>query len=98
MLHNWSDKECVEILKKCIEAVPAGTGKVMIVDAVIDEDEDKDELAGARLALDMTMMATFPHGKERTYKEWTCILKEAGFTHHTVKNIKAIESVIEAYP
>ncbi|KAH6769176.1 hypothetical protein C2S51_014512 [Perilla frutescens var. frutescens] len=98
VLHNWSDKECVDILKNCKEAVSAETGKVIIVDTVIDEDGEGDEFSGARLGLDMTMMAVMLEGKERTYREWAYILKEAGFARHDVKNIKALESVIEAYP
>ncbi|XP_042063439.1 acetylserotonin O-methyltransferase-like [Salvia splendens] len=98
VLHNWSDKECVEILKRCKEAVPAGTGKVIIVDAILDEEGGGDKLTGARLGLDVTMMAVTFEGKERTYDEWAYILNEAGFRKHVVKNIKALEFVIEAYP
>lgn len=98
MLHNWSDKECIDILKRCKEAVRVGTGKVIIIDAVIDEDGEEDEFAGARLGLDVTMMAVMFEGKERTYREWAHILKEAGFRKFVVKNIKALESLIEAYP
>lgn len=98
ILHDWSDKACIEILKKCKEAIPADSGKVMIVDAIIDEDGEGDEFVGARLSLDMIMMAVTAQGKERTYKEWVHLLNEAGFSSHTVKNIKTVESVIEAYP
>ncbi|KAL8486720.1 hypothetical protein ACS0TY_023424 [Phlomoides rotata] len=96
VLHDWSDKACVRILKKCKEAVPPDTGKVMIVDAILEGEGE--EYAGGRLLLDMVMMAVTVQGKERTYKEWTHLLKEAGFSRHTVKNIGTIESVIEAYP
>lgn len=94
MLHNWSDQECIEILKKCKEAA----GKVIIIDAIIDEEGEGDEFAGARLGLDVTMLAVTFEGKERTYKEWAYILHQAGFQRHVVKNIKTLESVIEAYP
>ncbi|KAK4403522.1 Acetylserotonin O-methyltransferase [Sesamum angolense] len=97
ILHDWSDSLCIDILKKCKEAVPAEIGKVIIVEAVIDE-EGGDEYTGARLALDMTVMATTVNGKERTAKEWGQLLDAAGFNRHTVKRMKAIESVIEAYP
>lgn len=98
MLHNWSDNECVEILKRCKDAIPKDTGKVIIMDAVIDEDGEGDEFTGARLGLDVTMMANMFEGKERTYAEWAEIINKAGFRRHVVKNIKAIESIIEAYP
>ncbi|KAL0349277.1 UNVERIFIED_CONTAM: 3'-hydroxy-N-methyl-(S)-coclaurine 4'-O-methyltransferase 1 [Sesamum angustifolium] len=88
---------CIDILKKCKEAVPSGTGKVIIVEAVIDE-EGGDEYTGARLAMDMTVMAATINGKERTAKEWGQLLDAAGFKRHNIKHMKAIESVIEAYP
>ncbi|TQE09502.1 hypothetical protein C1H46_004850 [Malus baccata] len=37
VLHDWGDDDCIRILKKCREAVPKDTGKVIIIDAVIDE-------------------------------------------------------------
>lgn len=97
ILHDWSDALCIEILKKCKEAVPADTGKLIIVEAVIDE-EGGDEYTGARLALDMTIMSVTENGKERTATEWGQLLDAAGFSSHTIKHMKAIESVIEAYP
>ncbi|KAG8372807.1 hypothetical protein BUALT_Bualt12G0105400 [Buddleja alternifolia] len=98
ILHDWSDEACIDILKKCKEAVQADTGKVMIIDAVINEEGEGDEYDAGRLALDMMMMTVTVKGKERTYREWAHLLSEAGFSRHTVKNIKTIESVIEAYP
>ncbi|KAG8369370.1 hypothetical protein BUALT_Bualt14G0004200 [Buddleja alternifolia] len=97
ILHDWSDELCVNILKNCKEAIPKDTGKVIIVEAVIDE-EGGDEYTGARLALDMTIMASTVHGKERTDKEWAQLLNAAGFSSHTIKHMEAIESLIEAYP
>nr|QAX90923.1 caffeic acid O-methyltransferase [Catalpa bungei]QAX90962.1 caffeic acid O-methyltransferase [Catalpa bungei] len=97
ILHDWSDNLCIDILKKCKEAVPADTGKVIIVEAVIDE-EGGDEYTSARLAMDITMMTVTTKGKERTYKEWAHLLNAAGFSKHTIKHMKAVESVIEAYP
>ncbi|KAL0349279.1 UNVERIFIED_CONTAM: Acetylserotonin O-methyltransferase [Sesamum angustifolium] len=97
ILHDWSDTLCIDILKKCKEAVPADTGKVIIVEAVIDE-EGGDEYTGARLAIDMAVMAATINGKERTTKEWGQLLDAAGFKRHNIKRMKAIESVIEAYP
>ncbi|KAK4424715.1 3'-hydroxy-N-methyl-(S)-coclaurine 4'-O-methyltransferase 2 [Sesamum alatum] len=85
------------MLMKCKEAVPADTGKVIIVDVVIDE-EGGDEYTGARLAMDMVIMSSTVNGKERTVKEWGQLLDAAGFSRHTIKHMKAIESVIEAYP
>ncbi|KAE8008841.1 hypothetical protein FH972_005314 [Carpinus fangiana] len=51
-----NDKECIQILKKCSEAISEEKGKVIIVEAMIEEGK-MDELSDARLALDMAMMA-----------------------------------------
>ncbi|XP_059434531.1 acetylserotonin O-methyltransferase-like [Corylus avellana] len=98
ILHDWGDKECVQILKKCREAISEEKGKVIIVEAVIEEEGKMDELSDARLALDMAMMAHTNAGKERTLKEWKFLLEKAGFTRYTVKSIHAVQSVIEAFP
>ncbi|KAK7848913.1 acetylserotonin o-methyltransferase [Quercus suber] len=97
VLHDWGDNECIQILKKCREAVLKNKGKVIIVDAVIEEAE-KDKLTDVKLALDMAMMAHTNKGKERTLKEWGFVLGEAGFSRYTVKTIHAVQSVIEAFP
>lgn len=96
-MHDWSDDSCIEILKKCKEAIP-GSGKVMIVDAIVDEDGEGDDFTRARLSLDLLMMALMARGKERTYREWDYLLREAGFRKFEVKNINTVQFVIEAYP
>ncbi|KAM4089488.1 hypothetical protein ACJW30_07G153500 [Castanea mollissima] len=98
VLHDWADKECIQILKKCKEAIPEDKGKVIIVDAVIQEQEETDKLTDARLMLDMVIMAHTTTGKERTLKEWGFVLGEAGFSRYTVKPIRAMQSVIVAFP
>ncbi|KAL0412361.1 UNVERIFIED_CONTAM: Acetylserotonin O-methyltransferase [Sesamum radiatum] len=97
VLHDWGDDECIDILKNCREAIPKDTGKVMIVEAVIDEGEE-DKYVDVRLALDMVMLAHTEKGKERTIKEWEYVVKAAGFTRFTVKHVQTVLSVIEAYP
>nr|WOX58881.1 6-O-methyltransferase 1 [Phyla nodiflora] len=97
VLHDWSDDECIQILKRCREAIPEEAGKVIIAEAVIDVGE-KDAYSDVRLALDMVMLAHTEKGKERTLKEWEYVIKAAGFRSFTVKHIKEIVSVIEVYP
>lgn len=100
VLHDWSDEECIRILKNCREAVDhSGDGKVIIAEAVIDEGREggDEKFAEVRLTLDMIMLAHTEKGKERTFKEWEYVINEAGFSRFTVKNIQSIVSVIEAY-
>ncbi|OMO80032.1 O-methyltransferase, family 2 [Corchorus capsularis] len=99
VLHDWDDEECIRILKKCREAIPKEKGKVIIVEAVLEEaNKLDDKLDFVRLMLDMVMMAHTNKGKERTLKEWEYVLGEAGFTRINVKPIHAVQSVIEAFP
>ncbi|BAT86691.1 (RS)-norcoclaurine 6-O-methyltransferase [Vigna angularis] len=99
VLHDWSDEECIEILKKCREAISKENGKVMIVEAVIEEGEEGKvkALEDVGLMLDMVMMAHTNFGKERTLKEWEYVIKMAGFSSYTVKPIPAVQSVILAF-
>ncbi|XP_058090753.1 acetylserotonin O-methyltransferase-like [Magnolia sinica] len=97
VLHDWGDEECIEILKKCKEAIPEDKGKVIIVEAVITEDVEEVGLRDIRLMLDMVMMA-HTKGKERTEAEWKNIVISAGFNQYTIKPIPALQSVIEAIP
>ncbi|KAH0978076.1 hypothetical protein GBA52_027795 [Prunus armeniaca] len=100
VLHDWGDDECIRILKKCREAIPEDKGKVIIIEAVIDEKDEKGDikLTNVRLMLDMVMMAHTNTGKERTLKEWGYVLGEAGFSRHTITPIHAVPSVIQAFP
>ncbi|KZV50027.1 RS-norcoclaurine 6-O-methyltransferase [Dorcoceras hygrometricum] len=97
VLHDWSDEECVVILRNCMEAIPKDKGKVIIVEAVVKEGDD-DEYSEVRLALDMVMMAHTEKGKERSSEEWQCLVKKAGFTKYTETRIQDVTSVIQVYP
>ncbi|MCL7049981.1 hypothetical protein MKW94_013073 [Papaver nudicaule] len=97
MLHGWKDAECIKLLKKCKEAIPADNGKVIIIEMVLDQDEDDDALTQARLSFDLDMMLS-SGGKERTKDEWRVLLEKAGFKRIEFIPIFAIQSVIVAYP
>ncbi|GLT42978.1 hypothetical protein SLA2020_169550 [Shorea laevis] len=98
VLHDWDDDECINILKKCREAIPPENGKVIIVEAVMGEKDDDDRLDFVRWTLDMIMMAHTNRGKERNLKEWDYVLTKAGFSRYNVIHIPAIPSLIEAFP
>ncbi|KAI3883980.1 hypothetical protein MKW92_034464, partial [Papaver armeniacum] len=79
MLHGWKDAECIKLLKRCKEIIPADHGKVIIIEMVLDHDEDDDDLTQARL--------------KRTKEEWTILLEEAGFSKIEFIPIFAIQSM-----
>ncbi|XP_062081572.1 acetylserotonin O-methyltransferase-like [Humulus lupulus] len=102
VLHDWGDEECIQILKKCREAIP-DKGKVIIVESVLENKKhdatiEELQLKDVGLFLDMVMMAHTNKGKERTLEEWAYVLGQAGFTRYKVKSINgAISFVIEAF-
>ncbi|MED6154884.1 hypothetical protein PIB30_000386 [Stylosanthes scabra] len=53
VLHAYSDEGCVKVLKKCREAISrkGKEGKVIIIDIVINEKNDKRELTEPKLLL-----------------------------------------------
>ncbi|KAF7836981.1 acetylserotonin O-methyltransferase-like [Senna tora] len=101
VLHDWGDEECIQILKTCKEAIPHKNGRVIIAEAVIEEEgfnSKADKLKDVGLMLDMVMMAHTNIGKERTLKEWEYLITQAGFSTFTLKNINSLKSIIIAFP
>nr|AKN79309.1 caffeovl-CoAO-methyltransferase 1 [Betula platyphylla] len=99
ILHDWSDEECVNILKRCKEAITSEgkEGKVIIIDMVINEEKDEDDVTKTKLFFDMLMMV-MTNGKERNKKEWEKLFLEAGFSHYKIVVSYGMKSVIEVYP
>lgn len=74
IMHDWSDDECVQILKNCCHAMPKGA-KLLIIDAVIPDDS----LNTPHIAklLDIVMMSCLT-GRERTLDEFKQLIQKAG--------------------
>ncbi|KAF3443884.1 hypothetical protein FNV43_RR13574 [Rhamnella rubrinervis] len=97
ILHDWSDEDCVKILKNCKKAIPEKSGKIVIVEVVL-EPEGNDAFDEIGLALDLVMIAHTSGGRERTQIEWKKILKQGGFNRCNIIKIPALPSIIEAFP
>ncbi|KAI5434985.1 putative O-methyltransferase 3, variant 2, partial [Lathyrus oleraceus] len=98
ILHDWNDKECVNILKKCKESLEkkGKEGKVIIIDIVLDTKNTK-ETVETQLFFDMLMMVLLT-GKERNEKEWVNLILSAGFSDYKITPILGLRSMIEIYP
>ncbi|KAF3443876.1 hypothetical protein FNV43_RR13566 [Rhamnella rubrinervis] len=96
VLHDWSDEMCVKILKNCRKAIPENSGKLIIVEMIL-ELQESDIFEEAKITLDLVMMMS-NSGKERTEVEWKKLLKEGGFPRCRIIKIQARQSIIEAYP
>ncbi|KAM4103828.1 hypothetical protein ACJW30_06G108500 [Castanea mollissima] len=97
IMHDWNDESCVKILKNCRKAIPEESGKVIIVDVVLQPEGDGlfDDTC---LAFDLLMIAHSSGGKERTELEWKKVLEAGGFPRYNIIKISALPSIIEAYP
>ncbi|CAJ1970735.1 unnamed protein product [Sphenostylis stenocarpa] len=99
VLHDWSDEECVNILKKCKEAMwkKGKEGKVIIIEMVMDNEKKDDESFETQLFFDMLMMVLVT-GKERNEKEWFKLISSAGFNNYKITPVLGLKSLIEIYP
>lgn len=99
ILHDWNDEECVNILKKCKEAISRkDKGKVIIIDMVVENEKLEDnESVETQLFMDMEMMVLLA-GKERNKKEWVKLISTAGFSDYKITPILGLRSVIEIHP
>jgi hypothetical protein len=89
IIHDWSDEECVTILAHCHAAMREG-GKVLIVEMVIPERN----VPAISKFLDLEMLL-FLTGRERTEKEYSDLLKRAGFELTRIVPTPSTYSVIE---
>ncbi|KAA8526412.1 hypothetical protein F0562_008385 [Nyssa sinensis] len=96
IMHDWGDEDCVKILKNCRKAIPEKTGKVIIVELVLQPEGD-GMFDNTGLAFDLLMIAHSSGGKERTEPEWKKVLEEGGFLRYKIIKIPALPSIIEAY-
>nr|POE80739.1 trans-resveratrol di-o-methyltransferase [Quercus suber] len=99
ILHDWSDEECVNILKNCKEAIgkKGKEGKVIIIDVVINQEKDEHDVTTTKLLLDAAIMSLVT-GKERNKREWEELFLGAGFSHYKIVSSFGMKSVIEIYP
>jgi hypothetical protein len=88
ILHDWSDQECVRILRNCRDAMNE-KGKVLVVDTVIAPGNDP---AWGKL-LDIQMLII--GGRERTKKEFATMFAEAGLKLTRVVPTKGPLSIVE---
>ncbi|CAH9140008.1 unnamed protein product [Cuscuta epithymum] len=99
ILHDWSDEECLKILRKCKESISkkGKGGKVIVIDVVVGNQKDDVLAIETQTLFDMLMMTYFK-GKERSEKEWAKLFLEAGFSAYKIISPLGLKSLIEIYP
>ncbi|XP_045795457.1 isoflavone-7-O-methyltransferase 9-like isoform X1 [Trifolium pratense] len=98
ILHDWTSKDCIRILKKCKEAVTSDgkRGKVIVIDMVINEKKEDKQLTEIKLLMNVSISCL--NGKERTEKEWKKLFIEAGFQDYKISPCTELLSLIEIFP
>ncbi|MEI6224509.1 MAG: methyltransferase [Deltaproteobacteria bacterium] len=90
VLHDWSDEQCVAILRNCARAMKPG-GKVVVVEMVVPED-GTPSLAQI---MDLNMLVMLP-GRERTEAEFNALFQAAGLSAARVTPTHSPFSLVEA--
>ncbi|XP_043714884.1 caffeic acid 3-O-methyltransferase-like [Telopea speciosissima] len=78
ILHNWSNDQCLRLLKNCYEALPED-GKVVVEEAILPASPETNLVAKDTFAMDLRMMDVQSGGKERTEKEYSDLANRSGF-------------------
>ncbi|XP_058195788.1 cathecol O-methyltransferase 1-like isoform X2 [Rhododendron vialii] len=79
ILHDWSDDQCLKLLKNCHEALPEN-GKIIVVEGILPVIPDSSAATKGIFQLDLVMMTQNPGGKERTKQEFVALATGAGFS------------------
>jgi len=92
IIHDWTDEQCVQILKNCRDVIP-DSGKLLIVECVVPEGNEQS----ISKDFDIAMMIA-PGGIERTEAEYKALFKDAGFELSSITPTKSMVSVVEGRP
>ncbi|KAL8506534.1 hypothetical protein ACS0TY_017427 [Phlomoides rotata] len=96
IFHDWPYEESIKLLRKCKEAI-IPSGKVIIVDMVVDYKNENRKATETQFFFDMMMM-TDATGIERTEKDWAKLFFDAGFKSYKINHVLGLRSVIEVFP
>lgn len=92
ILHDWMDKEALEILR-CVRAAMEPSARLLVIDAVVGPPNQD---ASSKF-FDLLMLVS-AGGRERTEPEWRALLADGGFRTESIQLAGARTSVIVAAP
>ncbi|KAL0913176.1 hypothetical protein M5K25_016615 [Dendrobium thyrsiflorum] len=79
ILHDWTDEQCVKLLRNCWKALPE-KGKVIVVECILPVVPNEAIATKGAFQFDLAMLLDTVGGKERTENEFKSLAKEAGFS------------------
>jgi hypothetical protein len=95
VLHDWSDEDCLRILRACRAAM--GPHSLLLLGEQILESNPALGRATDYL-IDVQMMAMFGHARERNEVEFRRLLDQSGFSLRRVIRTASPVSIVEAAP
>ena len=95
VLHDWSDEDCLRILRSC-RAAMGPKAVLLICEQILEPDPAQGHATG--YLVDMQMMAMFGRARERTLDEFGLFLSESGFTLRQAIPTQSPVSIIESVP
>ncbi len=95
VLHDWSDEDCVRILRACRTAIES-SGILLICEQILEPDPAQGRPTD--YLVDTQMMAMFGSARERTEHEFASLLSESGFTLQRVIPTQSSVWIVEAAP
>jgi len=90
ILHDWDDTSCIEILRRCREAMLPG-GRIAVIEFLWDATKPSQVVAMS----DVSMMLVLT-GHERTLEEFDTLFAAAGLRRTSVRPTRDPQVVIEA--
>jgi hypothetical protein len=95
ILHNWSDDDCLRILRNCRGAMSMDA-RLLIGDHILEPDPARGKATD--YLLDVQMMAMFGDARERTAAEYGDLLAASGFVLRRAIATPSPLWIIEAVP
>jgi hypothetical protein len=95
VLHNWSDEDCLRILRTCRLAM-GPESRLLLGEEVLEPDPSCGHPSA--YLIDMQMMAMFGAARARTEAEFSALLAASGLTLRRVMETASSVSIIEAGP
>lgn len=89
ILHDWSDEQCVRILRSCAK-VMSPTTMLLVIEAVVPPGNQPHPAK----VMDMLMMV-FGEGRERSEQEFTELFHQAGLKLRTIIPTRSTLTVLE---
>lgn len=95
VLHDWSDDDCIRILRNC-RAAMTRSARLLIVEQLLEPDPAVGRPSS--YLIDMQMMAMFGSARERTESEFCELLQPSGFRLERAIETASPVWVMEAVP